>query len=33
MAYALKIAKERGIEGLEEECKWRNATHAPVGLP
>lgn len=30
MAYALKIAKEKGIDGLEEEIKFRNATHIPI---
>lgn len=31
MAYALQIAKERGIEGLEEELKFRNCTNIPIG--
>lgn len=30
MSYALKIAKERGIDGLEEELKVRNATQLPL---
>ena len=33
MAYALKIAQERGIEGLEEEIKFRNATFLPIAVP
>lgn len=32
MAYALKIAKEKGIEGLEEEIKVRNITLVPIAL-
>lgn len=32
MAYALKIAKEQGIEGLEKELYFRNITHAPIGM-
>lgn len=32
MAYALKVAKERGIEGLEEELKYRNATLVPIAV-
>lgn len=31
MAYAYKIAKEKGIEGLAEEIKFRNCTKLPVG--
>lgn len=31
MAYALKIAREKGIEGLEEEIRFRNCTQLPVG--
>lgn len=31
MAYALQIAKERGIEGLEEELRFRNCTNIPIG--
>lgn len=31
MSYALRIAKERGIEGLEEELKFRNCTDIPIG--
>lgn len=33
MLYALKIAKEKGIEGLENEIKFRNITKAPLALP
>lgn len=33
MAYALKIVKTKGIEGLEEECKFRGATKMPLALP
>ena len=33
MAYALKVARESGIEGLEKECRLRGALKAPVGLP
>lgn len=33
MMYALKIAKEKGIEGLEEEIKYRNITEIPIALP
>lgn len=32
MSYALRIAKEKGIEGLEEELKFRNAVNIPVGV-
>ena len=32
MAYALNIAKERGIDGLEEEIKYRNATGIPISI-
>ena len=32
MAYALRIAKEKGIDALEEDLKMRNATNIPVGL-
>lgn len=32
MAYALKVAKEKGIDGLEEELKRRNATEAPIRI-
>ena len=32
MAFALKIAKEQGIEALENECKFRNATRIPIAV-
>lgn len=32
MAYALKIAKEGGVEALEAELKRRNALYAPCTL-
>ena len=32
LAYALQIAKDRGIEGLEEELKFRNCTNIPIGI-
>lgn len=32
MSYALSVAKEKGIEGLEEDLKRRNALDIPVGL-
>lgn len=32
MSYALRIAKEKGIEGLEEDLKMRNAIGVPVGV-
>ena len=33
MEYALKIAKEKGIEGLEQEIKRRGRTVAPCLIP
>lgn len=33
MAYALKIAKEQGIEELEKELYRRNVSFAPLALP
>lgn len=33
MAQALRIAKEKGIEGLEFEIKMRNITRLPCGVP
>lgn len=33
MVYALRIVKEKGIEGLEEEIKMRNITRAPIAVP
>ena len=32
MAYALRVAKERGIDGLEEELEKRNATEVPIRI-
>lgn len=32
MAYAYKIVQEKGIEGLEQELRFRNITHAPLGM-
>ena len=32
MAYAFKIAKERGIDGLEKELRLRNITKLPVAI-
>ena len=32
MAYALKIAREKGVDGLEEELKFRNCTRLPIGV-
>lgn len=32
MAYALEIAKEKGIEGLEAELKRRNIQHTPIAI-
>jgi hypothetical protein len=32
MAYALRIAREKGIEGLEEEIKYRNITEIPIAI-
>ena len=32
MAYALKVAKEKGIDGLEEELKRRKAYNIPVRI-
>lgn len=32
MAYALLIAKEKGIDALEEDLKMRNAIGLPVGV-
>lgn len=33
MAYALKVAQEKGIEGLAEELKYRNVTYVPIAIP
>lgn len=32
MAYALRIAKEKGIEALEKELEFRNITNIPIKL-
>lgn len=32
MAYALKVAKENGIDGLEQELQRRNATEVPIRI-
>lgn len=32
MAYALNVARERGIDGLEEELKFQNATKIPTAV-
>ena len=32
MAYALRLAKEKGIDALEEDLKMRNAIGLPVGV-
>jgi SSS family solute:Na+ symporter/sodium/proline symporter len=32
MLYALKVAKEKGIEGLEEEIKFRNISQVPIAI-
>lgn len=32
MAYALKVAKEHGVDALEEEIRYRGITHAPIGM-
>lgn len=32
MAYAFKVAKEKGIEGLEEEIRFRGATSIPIAV-
>lgn len=33
MAYALKIVKEKGIEGLEKEIKFRGLMNVPITVP
>ena len=30
MSYALRVAKEKGVDGLEEELNRRNATEIPI---
>lgn len=32
MVYSLRVAKERGIEGLEKDLKMRNATKMPLAV-
>ena len=32
MSYALRVAKEKGINGLEEELRFRNALNMPIGI-
>lgn len=32
MAYALRIAKEKGIEALEKELEFRNITNIPIKI-
>ena len=32
MAYALKVARERGIDGLAQELKFRNCTQLPANI-
>ena len=32
MQFALRIAKEKGIEGLEYECKFRQVTNLPTAI-
>lgn len=32
MAYALRVAQEKGVAGLEEEIRMRNITKLPVGV-
>lgn len=32
MAYALRVAKEKGIDGLEAELRFRNATKLPTAV-
>ncbi len=31
--YALQIAEKKGLEGLREECRFRNATGIPQMIP
>lgn len=33
MAYALKVAKEKGVEGLEEEIKRRGGQYCTMHAP
>lgn len=32
-SYALRIAKEKGIDGLEQDLKMRGALHIPMNVP
>lgn len=32
MAYALRVAKQHGVEGLEKDLKMRNCHNIPVGV-
>lgn len=32
MAYCYLVAKEKGVEGLEEEIRYRKATRLPISL-
>lgn len=32
MAYSLKVAREKGVEGLEEEIKFRNISQVPIAI-
>ena len=32
MAYALRVAREKGIDGLAEELRFRNVTEFPIGF-
>ncbi len=33
MAYALKVAEQKGIDGLRQELKFRNISFAPLAIP
>lgn len=33
MGYALKIAREKGLEGLEKEVSFRNISHVSITIP
>lgn len=33
MAFAFKVAKEKGFEGLEQEIRFRNITKCPITIP
>lgn len=32
-SYALRVAREKGVKGLEEELKRRNAVNLPIAVP